>query len=133
MLELARNYGGSPVLLGTIAERQDISPKYLHAMLTSLRAAGLVRSVRGAGGGYALTRPPNEIKLDDVFRTLEGSLELVDCVENESLCDRSSYCAVRDLWSDMGRSIEGVLSKLTLEELLSRQKTKEDMPSMYYI
>jgi Rrf2 family protein len=68
MLELALNYGGKPVLMRHIAEKQEISRKYLHALLTSLKSAGLVRSVRGSGGGYLLAHPPSRIHVDQVGR-----------------------------------------------------------------
>ena len=65
MFELARSFGGAPVLMSAVAERQDLSRKYLHALLTTLKSAGLVRSVRGAGGGFLLARPPAEIRISE--------------------------------------------------------------------
>ncbi len=133
MLELAIKHGTGPVLISSIAEKQGISPKYLHAMLTSLRSAGLVRSIRGAGGGYVLAKSPKDICIDEVLRTLEGSLSLVDCVSDEKICDRSKLCATRDLWVEISKIIEGRLSSMTLEDLLARQYEKESGVGMYYI
>ena len=72
MFELARGFGQDPLLMSTVAERQGLSRKYLHTLLTTLKTAGLVRSVRGAGGGFVLARPPAEIKLSEVITALEG-------------------------------------------------------------
>jgi Rrf2 family cysteine metabolism transcriptional repressor len=133
MLELAQNFEDGPVLMKKIAEKQEISMKYLHTLLTMLKAAGLVHSVRGAGGGYSLTRPPSEIKVSEVVRVLEGSLSPVECVKDRSLCKRAELCVARDVWSDLGEAIETLLSGLTLDDLLVRMKEKEAVPRMYFI
>ena len=80
MVDLAKRFGEGPVLVRSIAERQEISGKYLHALLASLKSAKLVRSVRGSGGGYALARAPEEIMLNEILEALEGPFSLVDCV-----------------------------------------------------
>jgi Rrf2 family protein len=126
MLDLAERFGEGPVLVRSIAERQAISAKYLHAILTSLRAAKLVRSVRGSGGGYALARAPEEIFLNQVVEALEGPICLVECVSDESVCDRASHCAARDVWSELSVAMETMLSSITLGELVERQRTKRE-------
>lgn len=131
MLELSLSFDKGYVLIKTIAENQEISLKYLHALLTTLKSAGLVHSLRGRGGGYSLTRPPSEIRLSEVVRVLEGSLSLVECVEDKSLCKRAQHCVTRDVWCDLGETIENMLSSLTLDDLIGRMK-KEAEP-MYYI
>ncbi len=125
MLDLALRYGQGPVLVRNIAERQGVSSKYLHALLSSLKAAKLVRSVRGSGGGYSLARSPEEICVSEVLEALEGPFSIVDCVLDLSVCDRTQQCAVRDVWAELNAAIEGSLSKITLSELLDRQKKKE--------
>jgi Rrf2 family protein len=122
MFELARGFGPDPVLMSTVAERQGLSRKYLHALLTALKAAGLVRSVRGVGGGFVLTRPPEEIKLSEVLHALEGPLSLVECVGDKRACERSNRCPTRRVWRDLAGAIENVLENVTLGDLAAPQK-----------
>jgi Rrf2 family protein len=81
--------------------------------------------VRGSGGGYALARPPTEIRLDEILQALEGPLSVVDCVSDGSVCDRSCHCATRDTWTELSRVIESTLAGITLQDLLSRQQLKD--------
>jgi len=122
MVQLAGAFETGPVLMRTIAAEQDISLKYLHAVLTTLKGAGLVRSARGARGGYSLTRPPSKITAKEVVQALEGSLAPVACVADGGLCARAESCAVRDLWRDLGNAIERTLSGVTLADLVSRMR-----------
>ena len=133
MIELAQSYGGEPVLMSAIADNQAISSKYLHALLTALKSAGLVRSLRGSNGGYALTREPSSIRVGEVVRVLEGSLSVVDCVEDEHLCGRADLCVTRDIWQAMSRAVEGALDRFTLSDLVARKQEKETGSEMYYI
>ncbi len=125
MVELARRYGQGPVLVRAIAERQEISSKYLHALLAALKSAKLVRSVRGSGGGYALARAPADILVSEIVEALEGPFSVVDCVLDEGLCDRAESCAVRDIWKDLSETLESKLAAITLLELVGRQEDKE--------
>lgn len=118
MMELAMHLPGEPVLMSTIAERQGISRKYLHALLTSLRAAGLVRSVRGAQGGYTLSRLPAQIKVSEVVEALEGPLALTDCVIEDGICHRSPDCTSRRLWVELSTVLRQHLASLTLQDLV---------------
>ena len=133
MLELAIRYGSGPVTMGAIEQSQGISRKYMHTLLTSLKAAGLVQSVRGVGGGYVLALPPSRVRLSEVVEALEGPCSLVACVRDSTICERTDYCATRDVWRDVGEAVEEVLSEITLELLASRQRTKLIQPVMYYI
>ena len=121
MFELARAFGEGPVLMHTIAERQEFSRKHLHALLTSLKSAGLVRSVRGPGGGFILGRSPNRIRLSEVLDALEGPLSLVRCVPDRRMCDRANRCSTREVWQKVSSAIEDVLDGVTLEDLVSPQ------------
>ncbi len=118
MFELARGFGEGPLLMSDIAERQGLSRKHLHALLTYLKSAGLVRSVRGPGGGFVLTRSPDQIRLSEVLRALEGPLSLVDCVADRRSCDRANRCAARGVWQKLSGAIEEVLDGVTLEDLV---------------
>ena len=124
MLELAINYEQGPILLKDIAEKQDISFRYLDQLITPLKIAGLVKSIRGKGGGYVLTKPPSQIRLSEVIQVLEGSLALVDCVDDPESCDRTEYCITRDVWNELKGAMVNILESLTLEELVRRQAEK---------
>ena len=93
-LELALGYGSGPVMVREIAEKQDISERYLEHILNRLRTAGLLRSTRGAKGGYELSRPPAEITVGDIVRTLEGPLDIVSCTGDYE-CGRARGCAAK--------------------------------------
>jgi len=122
MCELAHATGDQPVLMSTIAERQQLSRKYLHALLTALKTAGLVRSTRGSGGGFTLARAPEDIRLSEILRALEGPLTLVDCVGDEMACDRSGRCAARLIWQAVAAAVEGVLDKFTLADMVAMKQ-----------
>lgn len=133
MVELALHYGGGPLLMRAIAEKHGISRKYLHALLTSLKSASLVRSVRGSGGGYVLARAPAAIKISDVVRVLEGTLAPSECVEDPGVCKHSGGCVAHDLWHEVNELVEQVLGSVTLADLVTRQAEKNAAPTMYHI
>ena len=89
--------------MSAIADRQALSRKHLHALLTSLKSAGLVDSTRGPGGGFELTRSPARIRLSEILHALEGPLSLVHCVSDKRACVRSNGCAARP-WSATPRA-----------------------------
>lgn len=123
MLELARCYGGPPVLMSTLAERERISRKYLHALLASLRSAGLVRSVRGAGGGFRLSRSPSRIRLSEILHAAEGPLSVVECVARPAACERAPTCTARRVWEKLSIAIERAIGGITLQELVDTEAT----------
>ena len=127
LLDLALHGNGKPVLLRDIAHRQQISLPYLEQLVAPLKAGGLVRSIRGAGGGILLARKAAEIKLSEVISLLEGPTLLVDCVNEPDLCDRSDYCVTRDIWEELKTAIDGVLESTTLHSLVERQKRKKEI------
>jgi len=124
MLDLAEQDQGKLVLLKDIAERQEISKRYLEHMMTLLRNGGLIVAERGAGGGYRLARDPSEIRLDEIFEALEGELAPVECVREAAVCRRSEECVVRDLWCNMTRSMRVVLESQTLADLKKRARRR---------
>lgn len=119
ILGLARAYGEGPVLMSTLADREQLSRKYLHALLAALKAAGLVRSLRGVNGGFEISRPPDQIRLDEVLRAVEGPLSLVDCVATPAGCGRSEGCTARRIWQKVSTEIERVLNSVSLQDLLT--------------
>ena len=134
MLDLALHFNESPILLKDISERQRIPERYLEQLSIYLRTAGLVRSVRGAHGGFSLTRPPAEIRISDIIRVTEGSFATVECINDPKTCPRSDSCVTRDVWAELEKAMNGVLESTTLQDLVERQKGKEQLTeTMYYI
>lgn len=126
MLELALHYGEGPIFLKEIAERQGISEKYLWQLINPLKTTGLVTSQRGMYGGYALGKAPEVITMKEILQTLEGSLCLVDCVDNPSLCKRSRSCVSREIWGEVSGEMQRTLQNTTLAVMVERQKKKEE-------
>jgi Rrf2 family cysteine metabolism transcriptional repressor len=134
MLELASHYGEGTIELREIAEKEDISPKYLEQVIVPLRTAGLVKSVRGSKGGYTLAKPPSNISLREIFEVLEGPVNLVDCLADPEACQRTSTCVTREIWKEVSDVIDKVFSSITLEEMVNRKRKKEGtIPSGYQI
>ena len=127
IIELAQYEGERPLQLKAIAERQDISVKYLEQLMSLLRSSGFVRSVRGSKGGYMLGRPPGQIRLDQVFRCLEGAVTTTECTEDKTYCRRSADCAARDVWVKVEAAVQKVLRAITLADLV--RQTQENSPS----
>ncbi len=126
MLDLAL-YGGSgrPVSLKDVSRRQQISDKYLEQIVTPLSRAGLVRSMRGAGGGYLLTRQPEDYTVGEILRPLEGDLAPVECATDEAFCERCGECVTVELWREIHRAVSGVVDHVTLADLVGRYQGKQ--------
>ena len=106
---------GRPVRKREIAAAEGITEAYLEQLLTRLKSAGLVKSLRGNKGGFLLARDPGEVTVADVVRVMEGPVSLVDCLHEG--CERMTGCAVRSVWSEANRAIEDVLSRTTIAGL----------------
>jgi len=133
MLDIAAHNVQGPALMKDIAKRQNIAPKYLDHILSSLRKAGLIKNVRGRGGGYSLTRPAAVITIKEIIEAVEGSLAPVECVDNAGMCDKTYECPTREVWQKMKQAVENVLVGTTLESLLEAQSKKEPPPANYAI
>ncbi|OPY09528.1 MAG: HTH-type transcriptional regulator CymR [Syntrophus sp. PtaB.Bin001] len=127
MLDLALHYKEGPIFLKDIAQRQGISEKYLWQLIHPLKATGLINSTRGAHGGYVLAKEPGEISLKDIMQVVEGSLSLVDCVDNAAVCQRAETCITRDVWQEATQGMLQTLGALTLESMIKRQAEKEKL------
>ena len=132
MIDLALHNGNGPVMLKDISRRQGISQKYLWNLINPLKSAGLVKSTRGAHGGFTLARDPAGISVTDILQVLEGSLCLVDCVENPSACERSTNCVARDVWCLASGNLRQTLASVTLAHLMEKQRGKR-APAEYEI
>ena len=124
MLDIALSEGETPVPLRDVARRQDISDKYLEQIVTPLSRNGLVRSVRGAGGGYLLTRKPEEYTVGEILRVLEGSLVPVTCAEDKGCCGRAENCVAQEVWEEIAAAVSNVVDRITLADLMKRYYEK---------
>ena len=128
MIDLAQHGSDAAVSLKSISERQEISMKYLEAIVASLSRAELVESKRGKAGGYRLSRVAEEITVADVVRAAEGSISPVACPECDGVsCSRAGKCLTVDLWKHLDGMIERYLSAVTLHDLL----TGRDMETLF--
>lgn len=127
MLDLALNENGKPVRVRDMSLRQGLSEKYVEQLLARLKGAGYVKSVRGAGGGYMLGKPAVRIKVLDIFEALEGSLQVVDCVDDPALCPRYPLCVTHGIWKDIRDASARIMNSISLEKLVSMHKNKQCM------
>lgn len=118
MFEIAKGYPDKPTTIREISERQEVSVAYLEQILGMLRRAGLVRSVKGPGGGYLLEREPSHISVGAVLKVLEGPVAITSCMDPMEGCSRVDSCVTHMLWRSLGQKIEGFLGTITLGDLL---------------
>ena len=120
MIDLARYSEVEPVSINSIAARQNISERYLEQLVALLRKAGLVKSIRGATGGYILAKDAAEISVGDILRALEGSLEPVKCAAfySEEGCMASDGCVTKYVWQKINDSINETVNQMMLDELV---------------
>lgn len=136
MFELALSVGKGPIPLNSIADKQSLSVHYLEQLFSSLRKAGLVKSIRGAQGGYMLAKKPEDITVGDIIRTLEGPLAPADCVTDDDSkeCYKAEYCVTRTIWEKIRDSINNVVDGITLQDMIDdHKKMHKDDSYMYYI
>ncbi len=124
MFDLAIHSAEGPVSIASISKRQDISIPYLEQLFNKLRKDGLVRSIRGPRGGYLLSKNPEDIKISEIIKILEGPIELAYCVSNEGgeACEMADACVTRLLWNKLKDSISEVLNSTTLKDLIDEKK-----------
>jgi Rrf2 family protein len=121
-VEIARQYGKAPVKRKDIARKEGISSSYLENILLVLRNRKIVETARGVNGGYALCRPPSAVSAYEIVSALEGPLAIVDCVDDPDGCLKSGRCVTRPVWCELAETIRVQLQKISLQELLDREK-----------
>lgn len=126
LIDLAQYSGEAPVSITSISARQDLSERYLEQLMSLLKKAGIVRSVRGAGGGYVLAKELEKISVGDVLRALEGDLSPVDCagLETEGSCSASDSCVTKYVWQRINESINRTVDEIMLDQLVEESKRK---------
>lgn len=119
MIDIAEHQSGSYIPLKEVAQRQEISEKYLEAIIKVLTRADFVRGLRGKGGGYQLTRLPEQYTVGDILRLTEGSLAPVSCLNGKmSPCSRASACRTLAMWQKLDMMINTYFDGITLADLL---------------
>ena len=126
MLNLAHHFnnGNEAVILKNVSKDEEISIRYLEQIIIPLKISKLVKSIRGAGGGYILARHPTRIKISDILSALEGPCCLVDCVEDREYCNRISNCASREVWKEASNMLKDFFNNTTLQDLIEISKKK---------
>jgi Rrf2 family cysteine metabolism transcriptional repressor len=124
VLDLSLNYGQRPVKIREIAERQDISQKYLETILLTLQRAGVVRSKRGARGGYYLARPPEAISVGEVIRAMDGPLAPIGCVSvtAHEFCPREATCGLKLVWREARDAVANILDHTTFADVCQKDR-----------
>jgi Rrf2 family protein len=126
MLNLAHHHrqGSEAVILKSVSDEEDISIRYLEQIIIPLKIAKLVKSIRGAGGGYTLARDPDKINLCDILQVLEGTCSLVECVEDMEHCQRIRGCGPHEVWAGATKLLKDYFESITLQDLLVIQDKK---------
>ena len=119
MYYLAGKCGEGPQPLRSIAEI-GVPEQYLEQLLGTLRRAGLVTTVRGAQGGYQLSKDPRDISIGDIIDATEGPLSLSDCLSDSDSCEKSGQCPARRVWENLSNSINHLLQGITLQDMLDQ-------------
>lgn len=120
LMDIAMHQAKGPVTLNDIAERQEISVKYLWQVINPLKTSGVLRVTRGAKGGYVLARRPEDITMLEVMNILEGPVSLVDCLTKRDSCSRTDRCVARTVWQEVNDAVEKAMKGITLAEVLHR-------------
>ncbi|NNL43676.1 MAG: Rrf2 family transcriptional regulator [Desulfobacterales bacterium] len=118
MADLAEHYDQGPIQIGSIAQRQGISVKYLEQLIIPLKKSGFINSIRGSKGGHMLSRPPDEITVGEIVKVLEGGVDLTGCIQEKGLCERSGYCLVRKVWQETSEAIYKILYSKYLTDVI---------------
>ncbi len=124
MVDIAEYSGNDAVSIQQISERQNLSERYLEQLIRKLRTAGLLNSVRGAGGGYVLARDPSEISVGDIIRALEGDIKAVDCMGEgtDENCGNADLCAAKFIWDRINNAIEDAVDSVMLSQLVEKSR-----------
>ena len=125
MTDIARYSDGGYVSLSDIATRENLSMKYLESIIAILNKGGMLESLRGKNGGYKLARAPKDYNISEILILTEGTLAPVNCIMQEGVqCDKAATCSTLPLWAGLDKVIEGYLSKITLEDIISGNRRK---------
>ena len=123
LLDLAEHQNCGFIALKDIAERQNISKKYLEQIIPLFNKSGILKTTRGSQGGYQLSKTPDKYTVGNILRLTEGSLSPITCLEQDPIgCERSSQCSMLPIWQGLSRVINEYLDNITLQDILDQQK-----------
>jgi Rrf2 family protein len=126
MYYLATQYQNGPQQLNDISSKEGISEKYLSQIVIQLRLSGLINSLRGAQGGYFLSKDPAIITIREIVESLEGGISIVDCATKDDFCSKTSQCATHEVWKRVNDSIINTLNQVTLQDLIHITDSKHN-------
>jgi len=127
IIDIAQNSENGKTMLKDISARQSLSPKYLDHILSAMRRAGIIKNIRGKGGGYILSRSPSRITVKDIVEAVDGEFQPVECLSNIELCDKVPFCGTRDVWLKMKEAVDVVLEEATLQSLLEKNSLNKNL------
>lgn len=133
ILDIAINLSNGPVKIRSISERQGISDKYLEQIFRILKKNNLVNSIRGAKGGYVLSKSPQEMTVKEILDILEGPLSPVDCVVEGDCCNRFEGCATKIVWSSVREELDAITEAVTIADLVDCYQKYAPTDMEYYI
>ena len=121
VINLARTNHNRPVSIGSIAAEENVSSEFLEQIFFKLKKAGLIRSVRGPGGGFILNRAPADISVNDILQAVGETHGLTPCtLHRKTLCERPEPCAAHDIWTGLQKTMEDYLTNVTLKDILAK-------------
>jgi len=123
LLDLALRQTDTPRRTTLLSESTGITVQFIEQILRPLKKAGLITSVRGATGGHILDKAPSDITVGEIVRIMEGGINLTDCVNDDSICERSSFCKTRQVWVRASKVLEEELDSITLEDLMQHPES----------
>lgn len=124
MADILKNSNGNTVPLKDVANRQNLSKRYLSQLAIPLKNAKLLKSVWGMNGGYLLAMEPEDIRILDIIEAVDGPINIIDCITDENTCDRAPFCECNVLWQDINDTITNRLAHYTLADLATGIKKK---------
>jgi Rrf2 family protein len=127
MIEIARESQKTGILQKEIADRQDISNKYLDHIIYALKGAGLITNVRGKKSGYILARAPGKISMLDIHNAFEPGIFIIDCIMHNYQCERQDCCSAKLFWDELNDIILNFFKSKTLQEMLEKQEEMEKL------
>ncbi len=125
MLDLALHDGNGPVSLVEISERQDISLSYLEQLFSKLRRKELVKSMRGPGGGYSLSRGADEIAISNIIMAVDENIDVTNCGSAVGGCEKNKRCLTHNLWMDLSNRIQSFLDDISLQDMMDKKDVLE--------